>query len=251
MLRKTTLFLLLFICSAFFQPSFREQQQAYPRVRQAYLEKESAMLNLLQEKGIAVNRLNLYIRAFKAERQMELWGKNGSDSTFRLLKVYRICNLSGVAGPKRKQGDLQVPEGFYHISIFNPDSRFYLSLAVNYPNRSDRILGDPVSPGGNICIHGSCVTIGCLPITDDQIRDLYIFCVEARNNGQEKIPVTIFPARMEGEDYARLYRAFSNDPDISGLWADLKKGFDIFNETKKLPVVSFLANGRHQVTADR
>ncbi len=248
---KTSLFLLLLICSAFTPESFKDRQLRYPRVREAFEEKETAMLDLLQENGISSDNLRLYIRAFKAERQMELWGKNASDSIFRLLKVYRVCSVSGTAGPKRKQGDLQIPEGFYHINIFNPDSRFHLSLGLNYPNRSDRILSDPVSPGGNIFIHGSCVTIGCLPITDDRIRDLYVFCVEARNSGQDKIPVTIFPARMEGEAYVRLSRAYGGDPEISGLWEDLKKGFDIFNDTKKLPLISFLADGRHQVKADR
>jgi len=43
---------------------------------------------------------------------------------------------SGKLGPKRQQGDMQIPEGFYHISGFNPASNFYLSLRINYPNPS-------------------------------------------------------------------------------------------------------------------
>ena len=63
-----------------------------------------------------------------------------------------------------------------------------LSMRINYPNTSDKILSNKTKPGGNICIHGNCVTIGCMPITDDLIKELYIFCIEAKNNGQGDIP---------------------------------------------------------------
>jgi murein L,D-transpeptidase YafK len=106
--------------------------------------------------------------------------KNTSDQEFLHIKTYTVCATSGLIGPKRMQGDLQIPEGFYYIDRFNPYSNFYLSLGINYPNTSDRILGDKNNLGGDIFIHGDCVTIGCLPITDSEIKELYIFCVEAK-----------------------------------------------------------------------
>jgi murein L,D-transpeptidase YafK len=178
---------------------------------------------------------------------MELWGKNSYDENYKLIKNYDICRTSGKLGPKRKQGDLQIPEGFYHINRFNPYSNFYLSLGINYPNKSDRILGIKNNPGGDIFIHGDCVTIGCLPITNEQIKELYIFCVEARNNGQTKIPVTIFPSMLSETKFKRLTNKYDSDPDKIGLWTDLKKGFDIFNKTKQLPTILFLNSGRHVV----
>ncbi|MDX2414441.1 MAG: L,D-transpeptidase family protein [Bacteroidales bacterium] len=244
--RFSIIALLLIFCS-FTQDSFKTEQLRYSRVREAYNTAENAMLSLLKDQNIERNKLELYLRAFKAEKKLELWGKNKTDSTFQLLKTYKICSSSGGPGPKRRQGDLQVPEGFYHINIFNPYSNFYLSLGINYPNKSDRILSDKHSPGGDIYIHGSCVTIGCIPITDPQIKELYIFCVEAKNNGQTNIPVTIFPAQMDSPIFKSLSEKHITDADISKLWADLKKGYDIFNLTKQAPEIEFLNNGRHRL----
>lgn len=244
--RLTIPILIIFLCS-FHSDSFKESQLKYPRVRQAYKDKENNMLALLQKKGIDKKELKIYLRAFKSEKKMELWGKNSYDENYKLIKNYDICRTSGKLGPKRKQGDLQIPEGFYHINRFNPYSNFYLSLGINYPNKSDRILGIKNNPGGDIFIHGDCVTIGCLPITNEQIKELYIFCVEARNNGQTKIPVTIFPSMLSETKFKRLTNKYDSDPDKIGLWTDLKKGFDIFNKTKQLPTILFLNSGRHVV----
>jgi hypothetical protein len=105
--------------------------------------------------------------------------------------------MAGELGPKRKQGDNQTPEGFYAISYFNPRSDFHLSLHIDYPNRRDRAAGaDGVKLGGDIFIHGGCLSEGCLAITDEGIRELYWLAVEARSVGQRRIPVHIFPARL-------------------------------------------------------
>ena len=123
-----------------------------------------------------------------------------------------------------------------------------MSLGINYPNPSDRILGSKTNLGGDIFIHGNCVTVGCLPITDDKIMELYIFCIEAKNNGQSKIPVTIFPAKLSQQKYSALLSEYPNDKDKKGLWTDLKKGYDLFNETKTLPTIGFLNSGRYSVS---
>jgi len=238
--------LLVFLCS-FQSDSFKDNQLQYSRVRQAYKDKEDNMLALLRNRKIDTNSLKIYLRAFKSEKQIELWGKNDSDKKYTLIKTFDVCQTSGRLGPKRKQGDLQIPEGFYHINRFNPYSNFYLSLGINYPNRSDRILGVKDKLGGDIFIHGACATIGCLPITDEQIKELYIFCIEARNNGQSKIPVTIFPSKLTEAEFKRLSDKYRSDSDKIGLWTDLKIGYDIFNETKQLPTIGFLNTGRHSV----
>lgn len=239
--------LLIFFLVSFTTGSFKNEQLRYSRVRQAYKDKESGMLKLLSENSIERNDLRIYLRAFKLEKKIELWGKSNSDKTYKLIKTYKVCRTSGRLGPKRRQGDMQIPEGFYYIDRFNPYSNFYLSLGINYPNKSDRILGVKKNLGGDIFIHGACVTIGCLPITDNQIKELYIFCVEAKNNGQVKIPVTFFPSTLGGPEFRRLTEKYKSDSDKIGLWTDLKKGFDVFNETKQLPTIGFLSTGRHEV----
>ncbi len=148
-------------------------------------------------------------------------------------------------GPKRREGDLQIPEGFYHISAFNPWSNFHLSLCINYPNRSDRVLGLQGNLGGDICIHGACVTIGCIPLTDELIKEVYLLCVEARNNGQSLIPVTIYPAKMNSPEFETLFEENNEDEDKVNLWSDLKTAYDYFEMNHWFPEITFLEDGRH------
>ena len=230
-----------------FLDSFKADQLRYSRVRNAYQEKEAGMLKILGDHELVTDGLRVYLRAFKSEKKIELWARNTNDATFKLIKTYAVCQLSGKLGPKRQRGDLQIPEGFYHIDRFNPSSNFHLSLGINYPNKSDRILGKKNSLGGDIFIHGDCVTIGCLPITDEQIKELYIFCVEAKDQGQSTIPVTIFPSELQGVHYDKLMQEYDSDQDKLNLWTDLKSAYDYFEEHEKLPNVSFLKNGRHKV----
>lgn len=248
MYKRLNILVLCILLSSFQTDTFKKSQQRFPRVRQAYQDKEENMQALLNKHHIKPRQLQIYLRAFKTEKQLELWAKNSFDKTFVLLKTYEICRTSGAVGPKRMQGDYQIPEGFYHISRFNPSSNFYLSLGVNYPNKSDRILGEKENLGGDIFIHGACVTIGCIPITNDQIKELYIFCVEAKNSGQSQIPVTIFPAKLSESNYKKLSAKYKDYPDFTSLWADLKIAYDLFNQTRQLPRISFLSDGRHSVS---
>jgi murein L,D-transpeptidase YafK len=241
------LLLLSFVQAAASQEGFRSAQLDYPRVRAAYEEKWEELEALLQQKGIRRTSLELYLAVYKQSKSVELWARNRDRGPFLLLKSYRICAGSGRVGPKRRQGDGQVPEGFYHIAVFNPASAFHLSLGLNYPNASDRILSDPVHPGGDIYIHGSCVTIGCIPLTDNRIKELYVLCVEARNNGQTRIPVTIYPARMSNWNHRVLAFLYGDDPDRLGLWEDLKQYYDAFRKEGAPPQVAFLPDGRHRI----
>lgn len=230
----------------FSETEFKNDQLNFSRVREAYANNEAGIEDLLRQNNINEKEFSIYLRAFKQEQLIELWIKNSSADSYKLLKTYNVCKNSGQPGPKRKQGDKQVPEGFYHIDRFNPKSKFHLSLGINYPNKSDRILGDQ-NPGGDIFIHGACETIGCLPITDSKIEELYVFCVEARNNGQLKIPVTIFPCKLTDEKILNLKSKHTHSVANTGLWTDLKKAYDVFNLTKKLPLISFKSDGGHNI----
>jgi murein L,D-transpeptidase YafK len=176
-----------------------------------------------------------------------LWAKNSADSVFVPVKEFPICDLSGFEGPKRRYRDLQVPEGFYHISKLNPYSKYYLSMEINYPNASDSIRGVRGHLGNQIYIHGSCISSGCLAMTDDRIRELFVYCIEAYNSGQEEIALTIFPARLIDAKYSGLISDYRKDKDKISLWSDLKKSYDLFDLTRKQPKVKFLSDGTHEV----
>ena len=130
---------------------------------------------------------SVYFRAFKSEKILELYVLDTTNK-YILFQTYPICAASGVLGAKRREGDTQVPEGVYHINRFNPKSDFHLSLGLDYPNASDLRFCDAAKPGGDIFIHGGCASIGCLAMTDDAIKEIYLLAQAAKEKGQSKIP---------------------------------------------------------------
>ncbi|MEW6731839.1 MAG: L,D-transpeptidase family protein [Acidobacteriota bacterium] len=227
---------------------FKAEQMKFPRVRGAAAEKERLIKDLFANKGLSFPPRRIFIRIFKREQVLEVWAGAGEDNTFQLLKEYKVCANSGVLGPKRREGDLQVPEGFYHIDVFNPMSNFHLSMRVNYPNQSDRILGVKGKLGGDIYIHGNCVTIGCVPITDDGIKELYLIAVEARAAGQQNIPVHIFPAKLKSDTLSQLQREYGDNKILWDFWRNLKSGYDYFEEYHRLPNLSVDKNGKYIIS---
>ena len=151
---------------------FQNYQMSFDRVKAAYAKNEYKVKKMFEEKGIKYPCSNILYRGFKASNDLELWARNSNQDTFILIKNFKICALSGILGPKRYEGDKQVPEGFYFISEFKPKSEYHLSMLVNYPNYSDLIEGDKERPGGDIYIHGACMTVGCMPMTNELIEEL-------------------------------------------------------------------------------
>lgn len=228
-------------------PSFKEKQMNFTRVREAYAEKEKTVAKTLIANSLSRDSLQIYMRAFKTEKIIELWAKNISDKQFKLIKEFPICEISGDIGPKRRVGDLQVPEGFYHISDLNPFSKYHLSMQINYPNASDSIRGVKGRLGNLIFIHGACESSGCIAITDDKIKELYLYYVEACNSGQQKVDITIFPAKLNEKNYTKLISAYGKSKDKASLWTDLKKSYDSFEQNKVPPAIKFLNDGSHEI----
>jgi murein L,D-transpeptidase YafK len=229
------------------EKSFKTSQKENKRVNEAYNEKYDSFARLLKEKNISIEKLEIFLRIYKSEGILELWGKEKTETEFRLLKNYFICSSSGHEGPKRREGDLQVPEGFYKITHFNPVSNFHLSLGINYPNGSDRILADKNHPGGSVYIHGNCVTIGCIPVTNEGIKELYLAALEAKNNDQPAIHVTIFPCRLEDASYRSLTGKYAGNQDYCNLWTDMKKEYDFFKQHHRLSSITVMNNGRYNI----
>jgi len=227
--------------------TFRESQLKYTRVKEAFASKEKAVIKTLTEHGISRDSLQIYLRAFKTEKKVEVWGKNICDTAFTLIKEFPICEISGEIGPKRRSQDLQVPEGFYRINELNPYSKYYLSMKINYPNASDSIRGVKGRLGNLIYIHGGCESSGCISIADDKIKELFVYCIEAYNAGQKEINIAIYPARLDDKTYARLTTGYSKNKDKISLWADLKKSYDLFNQKKVPPTVKYNTDGTHEV----
>lgn len=225
------------------QNSFKGTQLGNPRVKTAYSEKDAIVKEYFASKKLNYDGFHLFIRAFKKEQKLEVWVREAGKDEYSLLHTYDFCTVSGTLGPKRKEGDYQIPEGVYSINHFNPLSNFYLSLGINYPNASDKILSDRTSPGGSIYIHGNCVTIGCIPLTDDKIKELYIIAVEAKNNGQQKIPVHIFPTKLSAAGLTSLKATFP--AKTITFWENLKLVYDDFETSRKLKTVTVNGKGEY------
>jgi murein L,D-transpeptidase YafK len=182
----------------------------------------------------------IYIRIFKFEREMEIWVSDVYG--FRLYKKYKICKLSGGFGPKRREGDLQVPEGFYYINDFNPNSKYHLSLGINYPNESDMILTNHTNPGGLIYIHGDCVSVGCIAIGDKDIEEVYYFVKGSR----ERVNVHIFPINYRYfKSLAYFDSEIKSHPELLEFEKNVFEGYEYFEKNLTPPEVSVNKDGKY------
>jgi len=226
--------------------SFVDFQKTLPRPGDAMKRKEDTLRNQFAAKKLEWPAKYLYIRSFKYDGQLEIWVKNDRKEVFKLFKTYKVCALAGTLGPKRMEGDYQVPEGFYYINEFNPRSNYHLSLGLNYPNPSDRILSDLYKPGGDIFIHGSCVTIGCIPVNDQQIEEIYILAAHAKNKGQDFIPVHIFPIRYSSKKSVEYLNGLVKTDAVLKTFAEtLEQVYEHFEATKQLPVIMTNNSGKY------
>ena len=225
--------------------SFRDEQMRFPRVRAANARVRPVVDSIYKALSVNPDSLAVFLRVHKHEREVELW-LGHPDTPLRLAKTYRFTAFSGVLGPKRARGDLQIPEGVYHIDRFNPTSSYHLSLGINYPNRSDRIRATGASPGADIFIHGNRVTIGCIPLGDSVIEELYVVCVDAKSAGQLRIPVHMFPCKMlspRGMILMGKYRRVK--PDLYSFWEELKTIYINFQNRHRVPAVQIDRAGRY------
>lgn len=168
----------------------------------------AAYAPICTENGVAWPPRRVYLLAFKGERQMEVWAANARGPYIR-LDACPILAASGGPGPKRREGDRQVPEGFYRLTTLNPNSAYHLSVRVDYPNGEDvahaRVPRREM--GGDIYVHGNSVSIGCLAIGDAAIEK--VFCLVALAHPDER-RILIAPRDFR--------RPAGNVPDLGEAW---------------------------------
>jgi len=110
-----------------------------------------------------------------------------------------------------------------------------VNFREEHPNEADRILGSRQNPGSDIFLHGNCVTIGCIPITDDGIKEVYWLKVLARSSGQMHIPIEIFPARLTTYGLDQFAASHRGEAELISFWTNLQEGFDYFEKSHRLP----------------
>ncbi|PZU88605.1 MAG: hypothetical protein DI528_04480 [Shinella sp.] len=171
------------------------------------------------------------VRIFKQESELEVW-KVDASGQYALFKAYPMCRWSGKLGPKMTNGDRQAPEGFYHVSagMLNPNSQYYVSFNLGYPNRLESALG---YTGDALMVHGACSSSGCYAMTDQGVGEIYAIVQKALAGGQERFQVQAYPFRMTAANMA-LHK---DDPNMP-FWRTLKQGYDAFEFTRRQPKVS-------------
>ena len=195
----------------------------------------ATLSQLLQELGAEVGD-KVLIRIFKSTSLLEMWIE--VEGEYKHLKSYPICAYSGDLGPKLKEGDKQAPEGFYEVTkkSLNPNSKFYLSMNIGYPNRYDK---EHNRTGSFIMIHGDCVSVGCFAMGDDQIDEIYDLVESALNSGQKSVQVQIYPFRMTKKELQKHSKNRWYE-----FWLNLKEGYDLFEKSKK-PLIVDVKDGNY------
>ncbi|WP_246732844.1 murein L,D-transpeptidase family protein [Methylobacterium sp. BTF04] len=210
--------------------------QASAETGKAFAPIPAATLALMQARGTTAQAPVLF-RAYKKESEIEVW-KRAASGRFVHVKTFPICRWSGQLGPKRKTGDRQTPEGFYTVPQrqMNPNSSYYLSFDVGYPNAYDRAHG---STGSAVMVHGVCSSMGCFAMTDAVVGEIYAIARDAFGGGQTAFQFQSYPFRMTALNMAR----HRTDPNID-FWRQLKAGSDRFEALGEEPVVT-VADGRY------
>ncbi len=218
-----------------------------PRVHAARASHSKRIADLFKAAHIHSPAGTLLLRAFKQEGLLELWAGESRTAPLKLITTYPICARSGGPGPKERDGDEQVPEGFYQIAKLNPWSNYHLSLQIDYPNQADRARAHGVSLrdlGGEIFIHGNCVTIGCIPIEDGPIEELYLIAQDAHAHGAT-ISAHLFPARPGSAAWNALQKSAASAR--REFWTSLESGYDAFEATHLLPRIESNSAGNYLV----
>lgn len=212
--------------------AFKKMQLKNTNPQIAYKEKEQVVKNLIRKNGIDYLSMEVFFRTIKEEQILEVWAKDRvKTDQFKLIKTYNLCVNDN---PDTLRGiDLLVPESFYYIKFFHPANPYFVRMEINFPNESDKKRG---RSGGDIAIHGGCYSTYCSPFTDDDIKEIYIFAVEAKSKGQKEVPVHNFPFRMTDENTEK----YKNDPryknDKKKIFNrdNMKFGYQYFEKHKQL-----------------
>ncbi|HCH51774.1 MAG TPA: hypothetical protein DEV59_13950 [Proteus sp.] len=181
----------------------------------------------------------IYIQIFKEESLLELYIEN-ADGQLEKIRSYPICSYSGGLGPKKFQGDLKSPEGFYQVNNrqLNPNSRFYRSIDLGFPNQYDKSQG---YTGDFLMIHGACKSVGCYAMTDKVMDEIYQYAELALQKGQNTINVHIFPFKMTAENMRKHQYSVNID-----FWQQLAPAYHYVEEHHKIPAIT-INRGRYFV----
>jgi murein L,D-transpeptidase YafK len=196
------------------------------RVQQVGPAVEARLRRSVEAAGLTYPPREVAYVAFKDSRRLEVYGRIASEAPWRFIKAYPVLGLSGKAGPKLVEGDYQVPEGIYRAEFLHANSRFHLAIRLDYPNEFDKrmaIAEGRNSLGGDIMIHGSSASIGCLAMGNRSIEDLFVLAALV---SKERVRVLIAPTDFR---VAAAILPVAERLWINALYADLQAELQQFS----------------------
>jgi len=177
-------------------------------------------------RAIAYPPASVAFLVLKDEGRLEVWAENAEQWVF--VRSYLVRAASGHLGPKLRQGDHQVPEGVYRVDWFNPNSRYHLSMHLDYPNAFDqeRAAADGRTQlGGDIMIHGAAVSDGCVPVGDGEVEQLFVLAARV---GAPNVTVVIAPMDLRRIDPVAAARVVGGRPWLPELYASIADALRAF-----------------------
>jgi len=209
-----------------------------------------SLTSSLRTYGLPDTNLEIYLQVFKKEEQVHVFARRrNSGDPFLPLWVFPVMGSPFTyspdgrgkdAGPKTVQGDGKVPEGCYRLTWQNEWSDFYLGYLISYPHRGDRIRRDRWQPGrgtgGAIVLHGDAVTIGCIPVGDSGIEEIFLLLSRNGRTKQGYATLHIFPCRFDVPENEEILQHYGTlRPELVDFWDGLRSIYRYFEKYQCLP----------------
>lgn len=195
-------------------------------IKRYSLKEEPELKKQFKKAGVAYPPNEVALLAFKRERHIQLWAKN-INRPWRHIHTYPLTAFSGRLGPKLKENDLQIPEGIYRLTNFNPFSAHHLSMMINYPNHFDRLQANKEGRrklGGEIFLHGKSSSVGCLAVGDKAINQLFLL---VRTVGLHHVQLIIAPNDLRRSKPATSF--FAQPRWLPELYQNIAKALKPFH----------------------
>lgn len=230
MLRFISILLLLSLTKVYAMASHVYSEKAIDAAVARYgLKKEPKLMSQFARAGVSYPPREVALLAFKKERHIQLWAKD-QKQTWRYIHTYPLTATSGDLGPKLREYDRQIPEGIYHLTMFNPFSSMHLSMMIDYPNNFDRLhasMDGRRALGGDIFLHGKSSSVGCLAVGDEAIDQLFLLM---RRVGLNHVQLIIAPNDMRYASPATKH--FSQPKWLPELYQKIAHALKRFPVTK-------------------
>jgi hypothetical protein len=215
-----------------------------------------------EEIGLTFPPKFILFRFFKLESEFEIWAGNSPEDSLKLLALLPVCAADKQPGTKLAEGDGRTPEGFYSVKILYGSELWFMWIILNssqidsygqikkgssfricldYPlpidrRRTAKFLSQQTSPGNGICIHGNCVTAGCISFLNRNFLPVFLAALYQNESKFGAVQIHIFPFRFSDKlisEYSQVDNSVMKTQDRIEFWKQLENGYNLFEKTHR------------------